>query len=164
MSGTLRRSPVSVKIVQSPHVRDTFYSTCPTGLGASAQRCAFWHAHSTVCLPICGCRLDRPGKSHFNALRVPAGVELVHKIIKGQFALPRASARTSYMCGITCSPREGCTYLQQIRVKLRADRRELKTCSSASNSSQAWAYSSLKRAGASWRIPGFAPSHWAEIP
>ena len=45
--------------------------------------------------------------------------------------------------------REGCTYLQQIRVKLRADRRELKTCGSASNSSQAWAYSSLKRAGTS---------------
>src|SRR5260370_27674526 len=53
------------------------------------------------------------------------------------------------MCGITYSLREGCTYLQQIRVKLRADRRELKTCGSASNSSQAWAYSSLKRAGTS---------------
>src|SRR5260370_41567482 len=53
------------------------------------------------------------------------------------------------MCGITYSLREGCTYLQQIRVKLRADRRELKTCGSASNSSQAWAYSSLTRAGTS---------------
>jgi len=50
----------------------------------------FWHARSTVWLSICGCRLDRPGKSHFNARRVLAGVELVHKIIKGQFALPES--------------------------------------------------------------------------
>jgi hypothetical protein len=62
--------------------------------------------------------------------------------------------------------REGCTYLQQIRVKLRADRRELKTCGSASKLIPGLGLFIPKTSGhlTSWRIPGFAPSHWAEIP
>jgi hypothetical protein len=53
-------------------------------------------------------------KRFFNARRVLAGIELVHKIIKGQFGLPESFGTDPYMYGITCSPREGCTYLQQI--------------------------------------------------
>ena len=49
-------------------------------------------------------------KRFFNARRVLAGIELV--LIKGQFGLPESWP--PYMYGITCSPREGCTYLQQI--------------------------------------------------
>ncbi|SRR6266481_1535285 len=56
-------------------------------------------------------------KSFFNARRVLVGVELVHKIIKGQFGFPRASARNPSMYGITCSLRDGCTYLQQIPLR-----------------------------------------------
>ena len=53
-------------------------------------------------------------KRFFNARRVLAGVELVHKIIKGQFGLPKSFGTSMY--GITCSPRDGCTYLQQIHT------------------------------------------------
>jgi hypothetical protein len=53
----------------------------------------------------------------FNARRVLAGVELVHKIIKGQFGLPESFGTDPFYVWLTCSLRDGCTYLQQIPFK-----------------------------------------------
>jgi DDE domain len=55
-------------------------------------------------------------KRFFNARRVLSGVELVQKIIKSKVSLAyrRVSARTHSRYGITCSLRDGCTYLQQM--------------------------------------------------
>jgi len=52
-------------------------------------------------------------KRFFNARRVVAGVELVQKIVKGQFDV---SARTRSVYGTTCWRRESCAYLQQIPI------------------------------------------------
>jgi transposase-like protein len=51
-------------------------------------------------------------KRFFNARRVLSGVELVQKIIKGQFGLPESFGTDPFRYGITCSLREGCTYLK----------------------------------------------------
>jgi hypothetical protein len=59
-------------------------------------------------------------KRFFNARRVLSGVELVHKIIKGQFGLPDSFGTEPFQVwwyGITCSLYEGWTYLQQIPLK-----------------------------------------------
>jgi hypothetical protein len=58
-------------------------------------------------------------KRFFNARRVVAGVELVQKIVKGQFDVPASFGtdpfcRTRSVYGTTCWRRESCAYLQQI--------------------------------------------------
>ena len=58
-------------------------------------------------------------KRFFNARRVVAGVELVQKIVKGQFDVPASfgkKSRTRSVYGTTCWRRESCAYLQQIRL------------------------------------------------
>jgi hypothetical protein len=55
-------------------------------------------------------------KRFFNARRVLSGVELVHKIIKGQFGLPESFGTDPFHVWYTCSLHDGCAYLQQIRL------------------------------------------------
>jgi transposase-like protein len=53
-------------------------------------------------------------KRFFNARRVLSGVDWFTSSSKASSVCPRASAQTHSRYGITCSLREGCTYLQQI--------------------------------------------------
>jgi hypothetical protein len=53
-------------------------------------------------------------KRFFNARRVLSGVELVHKIIKGQFGLPESFGTDPLYVWYNVLAADGCAYLQQI--------------------------------------------------
>jgi hypothetical protein len=53
-------------------------------------------------------------KRFLNARRVVAGVELVQKIVKGQFDVPASFGTDRSVYGTTCWRRETGAYLQQI--------------------------------------------------
>jgi hypothetical protein len=57
-------------------------------------------------------------KRFFNARRVVAGVELVQKIVKGQFDVPASFGTDPFCICTTRWRRESCAYLQQIPIKL----------------------------------------------
>ena len=56
-------------------------------------------------------------KRFFNARRVLSGVDWFTRSSKASLVCRIASARTHSMYGITCSLREGCTYLKQIQSR-----------------------------------------------